>query len=140
MNPLKKSSDNTYRMSLVNIRKQSESSSWIFGAFFNTNLNVGVPVLPIIAYSTRFSDWASLTVGMPFLNLNLGKQGSTGFNFLFTPGNVRAVIRQPIVGPIAVMGGFTWEAEGFQHLNRLNDEEQFFVERQSFFIGEEFLL
>lgn len=133
--PFKDSGDNTYRLSLINIRKQSASSSWILGAFFNNNLNVGVPILPVVAYSTRLTEWANLTVGMPFLNLYLGKRGTTGMNILLTPGNARALVIQPIIGPVAVRAGFSWEAESFQHFNRLDKEDQFFIERQSFFVG-----
>lgn len=133
--PFENNSDNTYRVSIVNVRKSSSKSSWIFGAFYNNNLNVGVPLLPILAYTSNPSPWLRYTVGLPFFNSIIGARDGLSLFTLLTPGGARAVFNYRIVGPFLLQVGYLWQAEGFQHINRQVREEQFFIERQSLFVG-----
>ena len=77
----------------------------------------------------------ALTIGLPFLNLGLGYRNSLSFNLLATPGSVNVILNQAIKGPISIRAGYQWGVEGFQHVNRLVEEDQFFIERQLAFIG-----
>ena len=126
--------DNTIVASVVNVRP-GQTSRWIFGAFFNNNLNIGTFPLPIIAYMYRPSKTFNLVTGLPFVSLRWGSFTGSSLFALATPGNARFVLSQGIWGPIAVNASWQWRTENYQHAQRQNEDSQFFIERQLLQVG-----
>jgi hypothetical protein len=130
----KDSDDNTIQASVIRVSKEAKGR-WISGAFFNNNLSIGFPILPVFAYLYQPSKKFRLMIGVPFLNLNIRSDSGLNFFLLLTPGNARAELSQSIKGPIAVFSGAEWATENYQHVNRTSNEEQFFIERNNIFLG-----
>jgi hypothetical protein len=130
----KRGKDNTLFMSAVNVRP-GDKNRWILGAFFNSNMNIGTFPLPIVAYLYRPSRTFMLITGLPFINLRWGSFVGRSLFFIASPGGARLELAQSLFGPFAMTAGAAWGAENFQHVNRTNEDDQFFIERQTVHIG-----
>jgi hypothetical protein len=126
--------DNIVRLSLVHV-KSYKKSNWILGAFYNSNLNVGFNILPIIAYSYQPRKNLRMVVGIPFFNLTWGSFIGSNLFVLATPGGARAQFTYSLFGPLAVNTGVEWSNENFQHADRRDDEDQFIIERNLVYLG-----
>ncbi|MAE74395.1 MAG: hypothetical protein CL675_09890 [Bdellovibrionaceae bacterium] len=132
--PFERSDDDAYTVSLMNLRPGT-TGRWILGAFYNSNFGFGDFPVPIIGYLYSPSKKFNLIVGAPFVRLSWGGFVGTRLTMGVSPGGASAGLSQSVLGPFAIEARWSWEVENYFHEARLDEDDQFYIQKQQALIG-----